>query len=101
MPGTAIVQAIDTGLTIREVPKELDNLCQGFEYDPSVRKNGDSVDYYISSNGNRPHSAVVYNKASGLFVSKWGLGGLYVHKPTKTPYNGGDVITKEFGYYRP
>ena len=68
---------------------------------PASVKNGDSVDYYISSNGNRPHSAVVYNKASGLFVSKRGLGGLYVHKPTKTPYNGGDVITKEFGYYRP
>ena len=67
---------------------------------PASVKNGDRVDYYIS-NSNRPHSAVVYNKASGLFVSKWGLGGLYVHKPTKTPYNGGDVITKEFGYYRP
>jgi len=68
---------------------------------PSSVQNGDRVDYY-NSGSDRPHSAVVINKSSTRpFASKWSFGGLYLHKPTDTPYNDGVVsYSAQFGYYR-
>jgi len=69
---------------------------------PSSAQNGDIVDYYVSSNIS-PHSAIVYDKtATRSFISKWGAAGLYLHKPTDTPYNdeSKENTTEQFGYYR-
>ena len=64
---------------------------------PSNAKNGDKVDYYVNDN-NRPHSAIVYDAANNLFVSKWGPAGLYIHSPTEGPRN---YWANQLGYYRP
>lgn len=64
---------------------------------PSDAKYGDKVDYYVDDS-NRPHSAIVYDVANNLFVSKWGAAGLYIHSPTEGPNN---YKANQLGYYRP
>jgi hypothetical protein len=66
--------------------------------------NGGIVVYCVYSGGVLTpwHSAVVYNKNSGLLKSKWGYAGLYVHTVNNCPYYGsGGLSANPRKYYNP
>ena len=59
-------------------------------------------DSYGSGTLSPLHSAVVYNKSSGLLKSKWGYAGLYVHTVNNCPYYGnGGLSVNPRRYFNP